>query len=131
MKNSIQLSIILTTHAKQAYFHTLLSDVLQFNSKQIEIIVINDTDDAVITQSIENEIKKSSRERVFLFEHTRPKGRGFSLNEGLSQASGHLVWAPLRADRLNEDLLEEATRRFRADPAAFWVLDYNLPSNPL
>jgi len=131
MKDSIQLSIILTTHAKSNHFNTLLSDVLQFSGKRIEVIIINDSSDVVTSQFIEREINQSSNEKVYLFEHSAFKGRGTSLNEALVHASGTLVWAPLRADRLNESLLQEAIRRFTADPAAFWVLDYNLPENPL
>ena len=131
MKDSIQLSIILTTHAKSNHFNTLLSDVLQFSGKRIEVIIINDSSDVVTSQFIEREINQSSNEKVYLFEHSAFKGRGTSLNEALVHASGTLVWAPLRADRLNESLLHEAIRRYTADPAAFWALDYNLPENAL
>ena len=131
MKNSIQLSIILTTHAKSHHFNSLLSDTLKLNGDQFEVIVINDTVDVVNSRFIEREVNQSSNERVYLFEHSETKGRGLSLNEALVHASGSLVWAPLRADRLNESLLNEAIRRFKDDPAAFWILDYDLPRQPL
>lgn len=131
MKNTIQLSVILTTHAKSSYFHTLLSDLLKFEQKGIEIIIINDAADVVTSQFISREIEKSNNDHVYLYEHEAPLGRGVSLNEALIHASGMLVWAPLRADRLNESLLSEAIRKFKADPAAFWVLDYNLPREPM
>ncbi len=131
MTDSIQLSIILTTHAKSNHFNSLLSDALKFNGNQFEVIVINDAVDVVNSRFIEREVNQSGNDRVFLYEHPEPKGRGLSLNEALVHASGSLVWAPLRADRLNESLLNEAIRRFKADPAAFWVLDYNLPGSAL
>lgn len=130
MKHSIQLSIILTTHAKNEHFNALLANVLGFDHSRLEIIIVDDSADVVTTQFIERELGKNDYERVYLFTHEESKGRGASLNEALIHASGSLLWAPLRADRLNEALLAEAIRRFKADPAAFWVMDYGLPQEP-
>ncbi len=130
MKNSIQLSVILTTHTKSNYFNNLLEKVLQYENRKFEIIIINDAADPVTAQAIEREVKKAENDRVYLFEHEKHAGRAASLNEALVHASGSLMWAPLRADRLNESLLSESVRRFKADPAAFWVLDYDLPRTP-
>lgn len=127
MTDSIQLTIILTTHAKNDHFNVLLENVLQFKSSRYEIIVINDSADVVTAQFIESEIRKSDNGRVYIFEHDDRVGRGASLNEALVNASGSLIWAPLRADRVNESLLDDSIRRFKQDPAAFWVLDYSLP----
>ena len=131
MKDKIRLSIILTTHGKEEYFNELLSGVLSFDGDHFEVIVINDSTDVVMGTFIEREITKSKNERVYLFDHTEVRGRGVSLNEALMHAEGALIWAPLRADRLNESLLVEAVNRFRAEPAAFWVMDYPLPQRPL
>lgn len=131
MTDSIQLTIILTTHAKSKYFNALLSDILQFEHGKFELIVVDDASDPVTSQAIQKEIGGSDNDRIYLFEHDESKGRGACLNEALMHASGTLVWAPLRADRLNESLLKEAIRRYKADPAAFWVLDYNLPDEPV
>lgn len=131
MKHSIQLSIILSTHAKSEHFHTLLADVLAMGNKKMEVIIIDDSKDVVTSQFIEREINKCENERVYLYTHEESTGRGPSLNEGLVHASGSLIWAPLRADRLNESLMDDAIRRFKAEPAAFWVMDYNLPADPM
>tara|TARA_R100001143_G_scaffold63588_2_gene72781 strand:+ start:27639 stop:29960 length:2322 start_codon:yes stop_codon:yes gene_type:complete len=129
MKDTIRLSIILTTHAKEHHFNELLSEVLQFKSGNYEIIIINDGSDVVTSKFIEREISKSENERVYLYEHSQYRGRGISLNEAILQAEGSIVWAPLRADKLNEGLLAEAVNRFASEAAAFWVLDYNLPED--
>jgi len=129
MKDSILLSIIITTHAKSEYFNFLLENILAFQSSRFELIVINDGADVVTQQFIERAAKKSGNDRLYIFDHAEPAGRGASLNEALVHASGSLVWAPLRADRLNESLLNEGLRKFKADPAAFWVLDYDLPAD--
>ena len=129
MKDSILLSIIITTHAKTEHFNALLENILALQSSRFELIVINDGADVVTQQFIERAAKKSGNDRVYIFDHEVPAGRGVSLNEALVHASGSLVWTPLRADRLNESLLNECLRKFKADPAAFWVLDYNLPAD--
>ncbi|MDZ7718394.1 MAG: glycosyltransferase [Balneolaceae bacterium] len=129
MTDTIQLSIILTTHAREKHFSSLLNSILAFEHGKFELIVIDDASDPVTSQAIQKKIAASDNDRVYLFEHEESKGRGACLNEALVQASGTLVWAPLRADRLNESLLKEAIRRFKADPAAFWVLDYKLPED--
>ncbi|NBC25303.1 MAG: glycosyltransferase, partial [Bacteroidetes bacterium] len=131
MADSIQLSIVLTTHARSSYFNPLLEKILAFNQGPFELIIIDDSSDPFISQSIQKEVAESDLERVYFFEHEQPSGRGNSLNEALTHASGTMVWAPLRADRLNESLMKEAIRRFKADPAAFWVLDFNLPEEPI
>lgn len=131
MTDTIQLSIILTTHTKSKHFNALLSDILQFEHGKFELIVIDDASDPVTSQSIQKQIAKSDNDRIYLFEHDEAKGRATCLNEALTHASGTMIWAPLRADRLNESLLKEAVRRFKADPAAFWVLDYHLPDEPV
>lgn len=131
MAEPIQLSILLTTHSKPEHFEQLLNNCLALRSEKIEIVVINDGSDRKITQFTDTTISKSNNNRVFLFEHDDPVGRGLSLNEAIIQATSHLLWAPLRADRLNESLLIESIRRFKSDPAAFWTLDYSLPENPL
>jgi glycosyltransferase involved in cell wall biosynthesis len=130
MKNPIQLSIILTTHTKSNYFNDLLEKVLAFNNHRFEIIIINDSAAPAISEAIEREVQNSENERVYVFDHEKPTGRGSSLNEALVHASGSLIWAPLRADRLNESLLSETVRKFQADPVAFWILDYDLPERP-
>lgn len=127
MKDTVRLSIILTTHAKEQHFNELLSEVLQFKSGNYEVIIINDGSDLVTSKFIEREISKSENERVYLYEHSKVRGRGISLNEAILQAEGSILWAPLRADKLNEGLLAEAVNRFVSEHAAFWVLDYNLP----
>lgn len=131
MTDTIQLSIILTTHAREKHFSSLLNDILEFEHGKFELIVIDDASDPVTSQAIQKKIAASGNDRVYLFEHDESKGRGACLNEALVQASGTMIWAPLRADRLNESLLKEAIRKFKADPAAFWVLDYKLPEEPL
>lgn len=127
MKDTVRLSIILTTHAKEHHFNELLSEVLQFKSGNYEVIIINDGSDVLTSKFIEREISKSDNARVYLYEHGLYRGRGISLNEAILQAEGSIVWAPLRADKLNEGLLAEAVNRFSSEHAAFWVLDYNLP----
>ena len=131
MKDKIRLSIILTTHSKEEHFNELLNGVLSFDGDHFEVIIINDSTDVVTGTFIEREIAKSKNERVFLFDHTEVRGRGASLNEAVMHAEGALIWAPLRAERLNESLLAEAVNRFRAEPVAFWVMDYSLPQRPL
>lgn len=127
MKPTVQLSAILTTHGDPNHFHALLKNLLSFENGRFEVIIIHDGSETVMSRFIESEIRKSSNERVFLYEHKRPAGRGASLNEGLLHAEGDYIWAPLRAERLNESLLLEALQRFKSEPVAFWSLDYSLP----
>ncbi len=97
MTDNIQLSIILTTHAKNKHFNALLNNILQFEHGKFELIVIDDAADPVTSQSIQKGIAKSDNERIYLFEHNESKGRGTCLNEALTHASGTMIWAPLRA----------------------------------
>lgn len=129
MKQTVQLTVILTTHGDPSHFNALLSNLLGFDNGRIEVIIIHDASDPLTSKFIESEIRKSANERVYLYEHTQRAGRGICLNEGLLHAEGVFIWAPLRAERLNEALLVEAVQRFRSAPAAFWSLDFALPKH--
>ncbi len=130
MQDKVQLSVILTTHARKVHFKDLLTKTTEFSIPGIEIIVINDAADIETSQFIHQTLNTANSDRVYLFEHESYIGRGNSLNEGLIQSTAPLIWAPLQADRLNESLLSEAIRKFKSDPAGIWVLDYALPQSP-
>lgn len=131
MSGSVNLSIILTTHAERAHFESLLLTLTRINQPGIELIVINDSTEPEVAESIKQALANSKNDQVYYFEHDNKTGRGNSLNEGLVQATGMFVWTPLKAQRLNEALLVDSIRKFRSDPAAFWTLDYSLPEEPL
>ncbi|MDX1642258.1 MAG: glycosyltransferase, partial [Balneolaceae bacterium] len=86
MTDSIQLTIILTTHAKNKHFNALLTEVLKFEHGKFELIVIDDASDPVTSQSIQKEIAQSDNDRIYLFEHNEAKGRATCLNEALTHA---------------------------------------------
>lgn len=125
----IQLSVLITTHIFPDNLEDILSGVLHINKSMVEVIIVDDAANKQVKNLIQEQIALTNNERVFLFEHDRPTGRGNSLNEALLQANGQFIWAPVTANRFNEMLLKEAVRRFSSDPAAFWVLDYDLPSS--
>lgn len=124
----IQLSVLITTHISPDHLEDILSGVLHINKSMVEVIIVDDAADKQVKNLIQEQIALTQNERVFLFEHELPTGRGNSLNEALVQANGQFIWAPVTANRFNEMLLKDGLRRFSSDPAAFWVLDYDLPS---
>jgi GT2 family glycosyltransferase len=130
MQDKVQLSVILTTHARKAHFRDLLTKTTEFGIPGIEIIIINDAADIETSQFIHQTLNTANSDRIYLFEHESFTGRGNSLNEGLLESTAPLIWAPLQADRLNESLLSESIRKFKSDPAGIWVLDYALPKTP-
>lgn len=131
MPGSVNLSVILTTHAEREHFESLLLTLTRINRPGIELIVINDSSDPVIAETVQKELANCQNDQVYYFEHDKKTGRGNCLNEGLVQATGMFLWAPLKARSLNETLLVDSIRRFRSDPAAFWSLDFSLPKEPL
>ncbi len=128
MQDKVQLSVLLTTHAQKPHFRELLTKTTEFRIPGLEIIIINDAADIETSQFIHQTLNTASGERIYLFEHDSPSGRGNSLNEGILQSTAPLIWAPLQAERLNESLLSESIKRYKSDPTAVWVLDHNLPS---
>jgi len=122
MSSKSTLSVLLTTHGDRQDLEHLLDTLLEFRQLKTEIIVIDDSG-----SGIQSYLSNRDHPGLYLFEHERPHGRGLCLNEALIHATGNLIWAPLRADRLNETLLRETIHRFSSDPSAFWVLDHSLP----
>ncbi len=129
MSGKPNLSVLLTTHTKFEHLEFLLQSLLRFQKPEYEIILVNDDADTEAAEALRTMIRISDDERVYFFEHQSKYGRGQSLNEALLQASAPLIWAPLRADRLNESLMSDTIRRFKSDPAAFWMLDASLPDS--
>lgn len=124
MSSKSTISILLTTHGDRQDLEYLLDSLLEFHHLKMEIIVIDDTN-----SGIQSYLNNRNHPGLYLFEHERPHGRGICLNEALIHATGNLIWAPLRANRLNETLLRETIHRFSSDPSAFWVLDHSLPAD--
>jgi len=124
---SIQLSALLTTHLPERQLIEILDALLKISSNSIEIVIIDDATSKELSDTLKTEIGKQDNDLVFLFEHSQPSGRGNSLNEALTHSSGKFIWAPERADRFNENLLKVSLNRFTSDPAAVWVMDYDLP----
>jgi len=129
MSGKPNLSVLLTTHTKFEHLEFLLQSLLRFQKPEYEIVLVNDDADTEVAEALRTMIRISDDERIYFFEHQSKHGRGQSLNEALLQASAPLIWAPLRADRLNESLMSDTIRRFKSDPAAFWMLDASLPES--
>jgi glycosyltransferase involved in cell wall biosynthesis len=127
MPAPVQLSVILTTHTDRSHFDSLLLTLTRMSHPGLELIVLNDAAGAELSESIQKVLESCTNDHIYYFDHETPKGRGSCLNEGVSQAVGTLLWAPLKAERLNESLITDFIRRFRSEPAAFWTLDYSLP----
>jgi len=124
----ITVSALLTTHLSDAHLTNLLDSLLNMSFPGLEIIIIDDAAGDELRSRIREMVETCDNDFVYLLDHEQPIGRGNCLNEALNQATGKFVWAPKRADRFNENLFNDAFRRFRSDPAAVWVMDYNLPN---
>lgn len=127
----IKLSALLTTHIPQRNLFEILNSLLKISYSGMEIIIIDDAKSEDVSQKLHETVQNCDNDLVFLLDHQQPVGRANSLNEALHQAAGKFVWAPERADRFNENLFKEAFNRFSSDPAAVWVMDYNLPTGSL
>jgi GT2 family glycosyltransferase len=127
----IVVSALLTTHLSGRHLLDLLNSLLKTSYAGLEIIIINDAASDELSSQLHEAVQNCDNDLVFLLDHEQPTGRGNCLNEALNQASGKFVWAPERADRFNESLFKDALRRFNSDPAAVWVLDYNLPAGSM
>ena len=127
----IIVSALLTTHLSDTHLINLLDSLLNMTFSGLEIIIIDDAAPDKLSGRIQEMVQTCDNDLVFLLEHEQAAGRGNCLNEALTQATGKFVWAPERADRFNETLFSDAFRRFKADPAAVWVMDYNLPNGSM
>lgn len=130
-QQKIRFSALLTTHIPQRNLFGILNSLLASSLQGLEIVIIDDSKSEEISRELHAKVRNCDNDYVYLLDHEKPLGRAICLNEALTQASGTFVWAPEKADRFNDNLFKDALRRFSADPAAIWVMDYDLPSNPL
>lgn len=129
IQKSIKLSAILTTHIPKADLFNILHSLLRMSSPEVEIIIIDDSSSDEIKTELQDAVQSHKNDLVFLLDHEIAVGRANSLNEALMQSTGKFIWAPERAERFNVGLFNQALKRFSSDPAALWILDYNLPSS--
>jgi GT2 family glycosyltransferase len=122
-------SILLTTHTKPEQLEALLDALLGFELPDSEIILINDNAERSHVRALELLLDMYPNNNVQYITHKKSHGRARSLNKAITLSGGSLIWAPLRADRLNKNLLRSAIKRMSEDQAAFWVLDRDLPNN--
>jgi GT2 family glycosyltransferase len=122
-------SILLTTHGKPEQLEALLDTLLGFELTGSEIIIVNDHADRTHTRALQLLLDMYPNNNTQYIEHEIAHGRSQSLNKALVLSTGSLIWAPLKADRLNKNLLLDCIRRMADEPASFWVLDRNLPNN--
>jgi GT2 family glycosyltransferase len=122
-------SILLTTHTKPEQLEALLDALLGFELSHSEIILVNDNAERSHVRALELLLDMYPNNNVQYITHQKTWGRAKSLNQALSLSSGSLIWAPLKADRLNKDLLRSAVKRMSENQVAFWVLDRDLPNN--
>lgn len=127
----ITVSALLTTHLSDTHLINLLNALLKMSFSGLEIIIIDDAAGDELSDQIREMVQTCDNDFVFLLDHEQPIGRGNCLNEALNEATGKFVWPPERADRFNENLFSDAFRRFKSDPAAVWVMDYNLPDGSM
>lgn len=122
-------SILLTTHTKPEQLEALLDALLGFELSDSEIILVNDNAERSHVRAIELLLDMYPNNNVQYISHQKSWGRAKSLNQALSLSSGSLIWVPLKADRLNKNLLMSAVKRMSENQAALWVLDRDLPNN--
>lgn len=131
IQQNITLSALLTTHIPKADLFTILNSLLRMSAPNVEVIIIDDAASTKVTRELQQTVEAHNNDLVVLLEHESATGRGVSLNEALVQATGAFIWAPVRANRFNVNLFRQALHKFQSDPAAIWVMDYDLPSSVL
>lgn len=123
-------SVLLTTHQSHPeYLESLLDTLLGFELSGSEIIIVNDNAGRSHKRALRLLLDMYPNNRTLFLDHEHSLGRGRSLNIALDNASGKLIWAPLKAHRLNDNLLREAIRKMAEEPVSFWILDQTLPNN--
>ncbi|MFU8813005.1 MAG: glycosyltransferase [Balneolaceae bacterium] len=129
-QHPFQFTVLLTTHVPAETIGQLIYSLTRPEAPATELIVIDDASSGAVSSSIRSQIESTNSDALYFIEHAHPTGRGNCLNEALAMASAPFVWAPHRAERFNLHLLHDVLRRFRTDPAAFWVLDHDLAQTP-
>ncbi len=123
------LSVLLTTHTGADSFESLLDTLLSFRLGNVEIIVINDGVGRSHARAIQLLMDMYPTDLARYYIHEKEHGRSRCLNEALVRSSGTLIWAPLKANRLNKSLMINSAKKMIDDPAALWVLDRSLPGD--
>lgn len=129
MSVSPQLSVLLTTHTDPGQIELFLETLLDFRLSNLEVILVSDSGDREVNESFRQLLDQHPGQRTKCIELERPLGRAYALNRALESASGELVWAPLKASRMNKIVLTDCLRKASADPVGFWLLDGHLPED--
>ena len=85
-----KISVIIPTYKTDTYFDTCLQSVLNQTYANLEIIIINDGNEAEFTNQLIDAASKD--ERIKLIHHNKRQGVAFARNRGLKEATGKYLY---------------------------------------
>src|SRR5699024_12382986 len=85
-----KISVIIPTYKTDTYYDTCLQSVLNQTYANLEVIIINDGNEAEFTNQLIDAACKD--ERIKLIHHNKRQGVAFARNRGLKEATGKYLY---------------------------------------
>ncbi|NGP87326.1 glycosyltransferase [Fodinibius halophilus] len=128
MPNKPLLSVAIVVHNQRDVIEATLTSLYELNDIPIELFLIDDGSTDGSKDAIESLLDYHQHEQTFYYSHSKPVGRGNSLNEAILQCNAPLFWAPETIGSINEKQLAQQLRRLLDSDSAALTQSYNLPS---
>lgn len=127
MTSSPLFSILLTTHTDPDHLNTLLKFVRRSEIRRCEVVLADASNDHHWAATLA-ELESVTPIRILPL----PPGisRAGALNRAFLHSNGDWIWAPHRAERPSDAVLEDLLRKLSTAPASVWLLDAFPPDSP-
>jgi glycosyltransferase involved in cell wall biosynthesis len=127
MSQKPQLTVLLSFQNQRDEIESCLTSLYELETIPFELIIIDDASTDGSEQAILSLLDYYKHEQTFFFEHSRPMGRGNSLNEALQQAGSDIIWAPHSFRSVNEEQLRKAIKKLHNKDVSCIAQNTSLP----
>lgn len=129
MPNKPLLSVAIIIHNQRDIVEPALTSLYDLATIPFELFLIDDGSTDGSVDAIESLLDFHQHEHTFYFPHSKPVGRGNSLNEAILQCNSPLFWAPETIQEIDEDFLARQLEQLASSDSAALVHHQGLPSD--
>ncbi len=123
------LSVAIVVHNQRDIVESTLTSLYELSDIPFELFLIDDGSTDGSADAIHSLLDYHQHEHTFYFPHSKPVGRGNSLNEAILQCNSSLFWAPETIGDIDETELKKCLPKLAESNDAALIHQNELPSS--
>lgn len=118
MERTHKLSIVAVFDDRQDVIEPALTALLECEKLDHELNIIYDGTQDIGRETIQSLLEYYQKDDVFFYDHEQPQGIGSSINEGLFNSNGSIIWLVRDLETLDEERLGTLCNKLAESGAA-------------